>query len=62
MSTNPNLELAKPYLDRLDYVVVGSGVKDDRVLARIVLGVRSAGSSTGSVASAGGPSYAAVSP
>jgi hypothetical protein len=62
VSTNPNLELAKPYLDRLDYIVVGSGVKDDRVLARIVLGVQSADSSTGSVASAGAPAYAAVSP
>lgn len=62
VSTNPNLELAKPYLDRLDYVVAGSGVKDGRVLARIVLGVQNAQSGTGSVASAGGPAYAAVSP
>ncbi len=62
VSTNPNLELAKPYLDRLDYLIAGGGVKDGRVLARIVLGVKSGSSESGSVASAGAPPYAAVQP
>jgi hypothetical protein len=64
VSTNPNLELAKPYLDRLDYVIAGSGMNDGRVLARLVLGVKEGGASSesGNVASAGGLPYAAVGP
>ena len=60
VSTNPNLQLAKPYLDRLDYLVAGGGVKDGRLLARLVLGVKSGAGSSSSVASAGAPPYAAV--
>jgi hypothetical protein len=58
VSTNPNLQLAKPYLDRLDYLVGGGGVKDGRLLARLVLGVKSGAASSGSVASVGAPPYA----
>jgi hypothetical protein len=60
ISTNPNLQLAKPYLDRLDYLVAGGGVKDGRLLARLVLGVKSGAASSSAVASTGGPPYAAV--
>ncbi len=62
VSTNPNLQLAKPYLDRVDYLIAGGGVKDARVLARIVLGVRSGSSDSGSVASVAAPPYAAGAP
>ena len=62
VSTNPNLELVKPYLDRLDYVVAGGGAKDGRRLVRIALGVRSGGASSGNVASAGAPAYASLTP
>jgi hypothetical protein len=58
VSTNPNLQLAKPYLDRLDYLIFGGAIKNGRVLARLVLGVKSAAGSSSSVASAGAPPYA----
>src|SRR5207244_768962 len=62
VSTNPNLQLARPYLDRLDYLVAGTGQKNGRTLERIVLGVKAGGAGSGSVASAGAPPYAAVTP
>ena len=62
VSTNPNLELAKPYFDRLDYLAGGSGTRNGRKIAGIVLGVKSGASDSGSVASAGAPAYAAVNP
>lgn len=54
VSTDPNLERVKPYLDRLDYVIAGAGSAGGRKMVRIVLGVRagaSSGSSSGVAAS-----------
>ncbi len=51
-SANPQIEQAKPYVDRLDYVVAGSGVVDGRMLSRLVLGVKDGSGSTSDVTAA----------
>ena len=51
-STSPQIEQAKPYLDRLDYLIAGSGVSDGRLLSRIVLGLQDASGSTSDVTAA----------
>ena len=51
-STDPQIEQAKPYLDRLDYLIAGSGVSGGRLLSRVVLGVKDASGSTGDVTAA----------
>jgi hypothetical protein len=45
--SDPSLKQARPYLDRLDYVIAGSGLTGDRSDVRIVLGLRDAPSSSG---------------
>jgi Protein of unknown function (DUF3352) len=37
---DPEYQAAKPYLDHLDYVVIGAGGEDDRYVTRLVLGLR----------------------
>jgi hypothetical protein len=59
---DPRFEQIKPYLERLDYLIAGGGSSDGRVLLRLVLGVRAAGSGSGSFAAAGSPAFAAVRP
>ncbi len=56
-SADPDYQRAKPYLDHLDYLVVGGHSEDDRGSARIVLGLRDAPSDAG----AGETSNAAAS-
>ncbi len=51
-SADPQIEQAKPYLDRLDYVVAGTGVSGGRQLARLVLGVRESNGTTGDTTAA----------
>ena len=42
VSSDPDYQAAKPYLDALDYVVAGSKVDGDRTTASLVLGVKEA--------------------
>lgn len=39
-ATDPDYEAAKPYLDALDYVVIGGKLEDDRATGSFVLGVK----------------------
>ncbi len=50
-SSDPDYQMAKPYLDALDYFVAGSKVDGDRSTASIVLGIKepSSGESTSAV-------------
>ena len=41
-SSDPDYQMAKPYLDALDYFVAGSKVDGDRSTASIVLGIKEA--------------------
>ena len=41
-TSDPDFQMAKPYLDALDYLAAGSSVDGDRVTASLVLGVREA--------------------
>ena len=49
---DPRFEQIKPYLDRLDYLIAGAGSDRGRALVRIALGVRAAGSGSGTFAAA----------
>jgi uncharacterized protein DUF3352 len=49
---NPQIEQARPYLDRLDYLIAGSGVDNGRLLSRLVLGVRDGSGSASDVTAA----------
>jgi hypothetical protein len=61
--TDPQFSQVKPYLNRLDYVVAGTGRSGSRSLVRIALGVRAGrGSGSGAVSAAGLPKYAAIQP
>src|SRR5436190_848056 len=61
--TDPQFGQVKPYLERLNYLVAGTGESGGRVLVRIALGVRSGGrSGSGQISGAGLPSYAAIHP
>jgi len=51
-SAAPQIQQAKPYLDRLDYLIAGSGVANGRRLSRIVLGLRDGSGTTGNVTAA----------
>jgi hypothetical protein len=59
---DPRFEQIKPYLERLDYVIAGSGSSGGRGLLRIALGVRAAGSGSGSFAALREPPFAALAP
>jgi len=59
---DPRFEQIKPYLERLDYLIAGGGSSGDRALLRIALGVRAAGSGSGSFAAARPPAFAAIGP
>ena len=48
--TDPEYQVAKPYLDAIDYIVAGGSSDGDRVISRFVLGVREAESSSGAAA------------
>jgi hypothetical protein len=37
---DPDYQRAKPYIDGLDYVAIGSGVEDDRALVEFVAGLK----------------------
>ncbi len=39
-TADPDYQLAKPYLDSLDFLALGSGSEDDRAIARFVLGLK----------------------
>ncbi|MBA2522126.1 MAG: DUF3352 domain-containing protein [Solirubrobacterales bacterium] len=41
-TSDPDYQMAKPYLDALDYIVSGSAAEGDRTTASIVLGVKEA--------------------
>lgn len=38
--SDPNFQRAKPYIDSLDFLALGSGSEDDRAIARFVLGLK----------------------
>jgi Protein of unknown function (DUF3352) len=37
---DPDFQAAKPYIDNLDYLAVGSGDEDDRALVRLIVGLK----------------------
>jgi hypothetical protein len=39
-TSDPDYQTAKPYLDSLDFLAVGSGSEDDRATARFVIGLK----------------------
>ncbi len=39
-TADPDYQLAKPYLDSLDFLALGSGSEDDRAIARFVIGLK----------------------
>lgn len=45
-TSDPDYQMAKPYLDSLDYLVAGSRIDGDRVAGSLVLGVREAPASS----------------
>ena len=51
-TADPDYQLAKPYIDALDYVISGSAVEGDRSTGSIVLGVKEAEASGEDVAAA----------
>ena len=53
LAGDPGLQQAAPVLDSLNYVIGGSGEREDRTVSRVVLGLRDGGGSVAPAASIG---------
>jgi hypothetical protein len=61
-SADPGYEQAKPYLDHLDYVIIGAQRDGDRSLGKLVLGLRESSAQGSATSGSTSTSAAAVTP